>query len=177
MADHSSEVSVKHGAIGQHFDAVFQIAPEKLEYWGHSMLLASPILYGISSTLPKLVILAVYLRIFVQKWVRIGCHTIGATLLAAWIINLILFLCQCSPMDYVWNKTISHGYCRDNIQAHIRWGQLPNIVTDIAMLILPLVRSIRDPYLVGVVSGAVYVSYELDSFTGGVHAPSISRIA
>lgn len=122
-------------------EALIQTAPEKLIYWGRICLIVIPIIYALASTLPKLVILAVYLRLFVQKWTRIACYATGAVLVAAFIVNLSLSISQCSPPDYVWNKTIADGHCHNDIQAHIRWGQFPNIVTDVAMLILPLVCS------------------------------------
>ena len=112
-------------------------------YWGRICLIAVPIINVVSSTLPKLVILAVYLRVFVQKPSRIASYAIGAVLVASCIINMVLLIWQCSPLDYVWNKNIAKGYCRDSIQEHIRWGQFPNVVTDVAMLILPMVRIFR----------------------------------
>ena len=135
-------------------DALIQFAPEKVKFWGRDCLIAVPIFYALSSTLPKTVILAVYLRLFVQKWSRIACHATNAVLVAACIVNVVLFIWQCSPPDYVWNKTIANGYCRDDIQAHIRWGQLPNVVTDVAMLILPLVCTSRIICFVGTKLGA-----------------------
>ncbi|CAD6594186.1 MAG: hypothetical protein ASARMPREDX12_008376 [Alectoria sarmentosa] len=134
----SSILAVKYGGVGHHIDALMQVAPEKLYYWGRSCLIAIPVLYIVSTTLPKLVILTVYLRIFVHKWSRISCYVIGAVLVASCILNMILSIWQCSPPDYVWNKTIPNGFCRDNVQVHFRWGTFANIVTDVAMLILPL---------------------------------------
>ena len=122
-------------------DALVQVSPDKVKYWGRICLIAVPMVNVVSCTLPKLVILAVYLRIFVQKPSRIACYATGVVLVAACVINVVLSIWQCSPADYVWNKTIVNGYCRDSIQAHVRWGQFPNIVTDIALLILPMVRT------------------------------------
>ena len=138
-ADRVSKVAVIHGGAGHHIDAVLMFAPEKLMYWGRLCLIVIPILYSVATTLPKLVILSAYLRIFVLKWSRIACYIIGTTVVTSCTINVILCIWQCSPPDYVWNKTIVNGYCREDFQAHIRWGQLPNVLTDVAMLVLPLV--------------------------------------
>lgn len=138
-ANHVSEVSVKHAGVGQHIDAITQFAPEKLVYWGNTAFIAGPVIYAVACTLPKLVILTVYMRIFPQKWVRTGCYLIGAVLVATCLINVVLVIWQCSPPEYVWNKLIEHGFCRVDFETHVKWGQLPNIVVDIAILILPLI--------------------------------------
>ncbi len=45
---------------------------------------------------------------------------------------------QCSPVAYAWNKSVSdHGKCI-NVVAYFRWISLPNILTDLVMLVLPL---------------------------------------
>jgi len=107
-------------------------------YWGRTCLVAVPILYAVAATIPKFVILAVYLRIFVDKQSRIVCYIVGAVLMSAVIVNVALSIWQCSPVAYAWDKTIPGGHCSNNVQAHIRWGSLPNIITDVVMLILPL---------------------------------------
>ena len=133
------KVLVKNGSLGHHLDALLQISPEKVEYWGRLNLIATVALSALASTLPKTVILAVYLRVFVKKWSRIMCYIIGAILIVACIINMAMAIWRCSPLDYIWNKSIKNGYCRVDLQTHIRWGLFPNVITDVAMLILPLV--------------------------------------
>ena len=144
-------MSVKYGGVGYHQEVLIEFAPEKFQYWSRICLIAVPVFYALSSTLPKLVILAVYLRVFVSKWSRTACYAIGAVLVASCIINMILSIFQCTQKDWVHNTMLYSGYCRKdiNIQAHIRWGQFPNVVTDIAMLILPLVRTALNSYPIG----------------------------
>lgn len=43
----------------------------------------------------------------------------------------------CKPIKYNWDKTIPGGHCGD-LNGIFRWTSLPNLITDIAMLILPL---------------------------------------
>ena len=113
--------------------------PGKLLFWGRCGLIATTIFFTLSSTLPKLVILALYLRIFVKKWSRISCYALGLILVLSCVINIVLIISRCSPPDYVWDKRIPQGHCRNDFQAHIRWGSLTNVITDVAMLILPMV--------------------------------------
>ena len=130
---------VQYGGVGHHIEAVILYTPGKVLFWGRSALIATPVLFISSSTLPKLVILALYLRIFVKKWSRISCYAISVILVLSWVINVVLIISRCSPPDYVWDKSIPHGYCRNDVQAQIRYGPLTNIITDVAMLILPMV--------------------------------------
>ena len=64
-------------------------------------LIVIPIVNVVSCTLPELVILAVYLRLFVQNSSRIACYATGVVLVASCVINVVLFIWQCSPVDYV----------------------------------------------------------------------------
>jgi hypothetical protein len=44
---------------------------------------------------------------------------------------------QCSPIAYAWDKSIKRGTCINELN-YFRWISLPNVITDLAMLILPL---------------------------------------
>ena len=105
------------------------------------LIIAVPIVSSLGSTLPKLVILAVYLRLLVQRWTRIACYTVGAIIVTALIVNVIVVIGQSSPPDYIWSKSIANGYGRGDVQAHVRFRHTPNIVTNVPTLILPLVCS------------------------------------
>ena len=133
-----TEVDVRHGDVGHHIEAVEEMAPEKVVYWGRMSLIAVPVLYAPVVTFPKLVILAIYLRIFVDKPSRIVCYIVAIITIFACVINIPLSIWQCSPPAFVWDKTIEGGYCAVNVQGHLIWGSFPNIVTDLVILILPL---------------------------------------
>lgn len=133
-----SEVDVRHGGVGHHIDAVAVMAPEEVVYWGRLSLIAIPVLYALAVTFPKLVIIAIFLRIFVDKPSRIGCYIVAIITILACVVNIPLSIWQCSPPAFAWDKTIEGGSCAVNVQSHIRWGLFPNIVTDLVMLILPL---------------------------------------
>lgn len=92
--------------------------------------------YGGAITFPKLAIITLYLRIFRGKIAR-RC---------TWLVGIIICLNEiaiifgasfiCRPFAYNWNKTIPGGHCGD-IMALYRFVSIPNILTDIAILILP----------------------------------------
>ena len=67
--------------------------------------------------------------------------------MGAWIIAIIMFAnwigvtiaagCMCQPINYLWDRNVSGGHCFD-IANFFRWSSFMNILTDVAMLILPL---------------------------------------
>ncbi|TVY27489.1 putative membrane protein [Lachnellula hyalina] len=93
-------------------------------------------LYPGAVTFPKLSIVCLYLRIFTKKRYQYAAYAICAIL----VINLIILWCfdfaMCVPFRYQWNKLI-HGHCIDQ-NALFTWISIPNLVTDVAILALPL---------------------------------------
>ena len=51
--------------------------------------------------------------------------------------NVVAGLTICTPLDYLWDKSIARGHCI-NVAAFYRYAPMPNIFTDLAMLLLPL---------------------------------------
>ncbi|TVY45761.1 putative membrane protein [Lachnellula occidentalis] len=93
-------------------------------------------LYPGAVTFPKLSILFLYLRIFTERSYRYSAFVICAIL----VINLVILWCfdfaSCVPFSYQWNKFIP-GHCIDQ-NALFTWISIPNLVTDVAILVLPL---------------------------------------
>lgn len=131
-------LAVNYGGVGRHISALEEVAPEKIPFWGRSCLIAVPVLYVPAVTLPKLVILAYFLRIFVSKPSRVACYVVATITIIVAFINIPLSIWQCSPPDFAWDPKIAGGHCAISVQAHLRYGSLPNIVTDVVMIILPL---------------------------------------
>ena len=121
-----SQVAVKYGGVGHHLQAV---PPEVRLYSVKTCFIAAPILYSITAALPKLAILATYLKIFVDKFSRICCHITGLIIILTAIANVLDTIFQCIPMSYLWDKSDPNGHCI-NLELHYRYGSLPNIVTD-----------------------------------------------
>lgn len=110
--------------------------PQKLVVWA-KYLVAVPMLYLIAVVFPKLAILAIYLRIFVEKPYKIACYIVAGILIANWIGVTVAGFFMCIPFEYIWDRTIPGGHCFD-MNSYFRWGSLANIVTDVVMLVLPL---------------------------------------
>lgn len=131
----SYSVMVTHAGVGHHIAAVEMSDPAKVILWA-KLLISIPIVYVLAVTLPKLAILSLYFKIFTQKTHRLICYTIAGILLASAFANIIAGALECVPIAKFWDKSLK-GHCI-NANAYFRWASLPNIITDIAMLALPL---------------------------------------
>lgn len=127
---------VQYAGVGYHLVTVYENDPTKVILWA-KFLIAESFLYVVAVVLPKLAILCIYLRVFPTKPVFVVSYLLGAIMLASSITNLFFAGLGCIPMDYFWDKTIPGGHCV-NIHALYTWASFPNIITDLAMLILPL---------------------------------------
>ena len=131
-----SQAMVKYGGVGRHLPALAVLDPIRITYWA-KMLLAAEWLYLIAVTLPKLCVLSVYLRIFTTKSYRRAVYILAAIITLNAVAGCLTGTLACQPLNYTWDKTIPGGHCI-NINAFYRWISLPNILTDLAMLILPI---------------------------------------
>lgn len=86
--------------------------------------------------LTKLSILLMYARIFPTRNFRIASFVLGG-ISVAWAIAIIFVsIFQCTPIARAWDKTIP-GHCID-LKASFIGNAIPNIITDIAILALPV---------------------------------------
>jgi hypothetical protein len=126
--------AVRYGGVGRHLQYVPK--PERIQ-WLKSSYVAAPAVYIVSASLPKLAVICIYLQIFVDRASRICCWTIVSVLVLGPVITVPIVGLQCRPVAFLWNKTIPGGHCFN--QAYMfRYGSVPNIITDVAMLVLPM---------------------------------------
>ena len=126
---------VEFGGVGRHV-AAFESDPSvtvryvKLE-------LAFIYTYSFAVTVPKLAVLGLYLRIFPQQPYRSACYVISGILVASLMAVIIALSVACIPLKALWDAHIQGAHCIGQ-HAFSTYASLPNIVTDICMLILPL---------------------------------------
>lgn len=123
--------------VGTRFEKVLANTPEKIPHWGWNGFYAIPILYSVAVALPKMSVLLLYLRIFMDRFSKICCYTLLGIIGSTTIANIFASAFQCNKPTAAWDLTLPGRRC-SNIQAHLTYGSLPNIVTDVAMLILPI---------------------------------------
>lgn len=99
--------------------------------------ITSETIYSIVIVTIKWSILAFYWRIFPQKWFRRLLLGVGL-FMGAWMVTTVFAICfQCTPFAYNWDTTIPGGHCI-NIGKFALVTSILNVLTDVAILILPL---------------------------------------
>ena len=104
--------------------------------WG-KVIIALVILYSFAVAFSKLAILALYLRIFIEKRSRLVIWILAAIVAATPFAVSLATVFQCSPVRYAWDKDILRGTCIDAQKLYLYCG-LPNIITDVVILLLPI---------------------------------------
>lgn len=101
------------------------------------ILYVDVLVYSFALPLPRLVILLLYIRVFPTPKFKIAVYAVG-TFVVAWC-PAVLFadMFQCSPVAFIWDKSIKGGKCI-NKQAFYRYIAVPIVLSDVAVLVLPL---------------------------------------
>lgn len=136
-ADFGSQVYVEVAGAGRHViywlindpSAIVQIL---------KIQTALEFLYMAGVTFPKVAILVLYLRIFVERKVRIITWLVIGVVMSQWVATgIIASFLTCQPFAFKWDKSIPNGHCADTSAAY-KYVSIPNILTDLAVAILPM---------------------------------------
>jgi rhodopsin domain-containing protein len=122
--------------VGRHLSDVLKDDPELLVGWAKGIL-AIEFIYLASVALPKLSALFFYLRVFVYRKGRVFAYIVIGLIILNWIVFSISAILQCRPIAYWWDSTIKEGVCF-NVQIYYRAMCVPNIATDVIVLLLPI---------------------------------------
>ncbi|KAI4162631.1 MAG: hypothetical protein LQ342_003677 [Letrouitia transgressa] len=128
--------AVHHAGVGRHLAYVLKYHPTQFESWGKS-LYALEWLYLTSVALPKLSVLCFFLRVFTRRDARLTCYVLIGFVTATWAAYILAANLKCRPLAYQWDKHIPGGYCA-NIEAYYKTTSVPNIVTDLVIIMLPV---------------------------------------
>ena len=104
--------------------------------WGKYLLVIAT-LYFVVVNIPKLAVLALYHRLFPQRTTKITVYLLAGVLISGTIANTIVSLAACKPFKANYDTTVPGHKCIDK-EAFFVWTSLPNIITDVIMLVLPL---------------------------------------
>lgn len=104
-------------------------------------LLAFECLYVTAVAAVKLSILAMYLRIFPSREFKLGAWIIGGLVVAWWIAIVLVCIFQCNPIYVAWVPW-AEGKCI-NLRGSFIGNAVPNILTDIAILVMPIKQVVR----------------------------------
>jgi hypothetical protein len=122
--------------VGHHVSDVMKDNPELMVGWAKGIF-AIELIYLASVALPKLSALSFYLRVFVYRKGRVFAYIIIGLVILNWVVFTISAILQCRPIAYWWDKTIQGGTCF-NVQVYYRAMCVPNIATDVMVLLLPI---------------------------------------
>lgn len=104
--------------------------------WG-KYLLTLATLYFVVVSIPKLAVLVLYNRLFPQKIAKLTVYVLAGILIAGTVTNTTVSLAACRPFRANYDPTVPGHKCIDK-EAFFVWTSLPNIITDVVMLVLPL---------------------------------------
>ncbi|KAJ6016944.1 hypothetical protein N7451_000323 [Penicillium sp. IBT 35674x] len=100
------------------------------------LLIAYDCVYCATVGMIKLSVLSMYTRIFPNREFRVAVIVLGVVTVAWIIVITCMNVIQCAPVERAWNTSIP-GACIDARDLFIATS-VPNIVTDIATIILPM---------------------------------------
>ena len=127
---------VKYGGVGYHTDFIEATQPQTLITY-RKLQFAYIFPYSWAVTLPKLAILFLLLRIFVQKSFKTCCYITAGIIVSSAIANTVVACLLCDPLAAVWDSSITTARCLD-FDTFYKWSPLPNVITDVMMLVLPV---------------------------------------
>ncbi|KAJ5162129.1 hypothetical protein N7492_007521 [Penicillium capsulatum] len=118
--------------LGSH---ITMIPPDKLEVY-FKIGWSNPFVYTACIMFIKLSILALYKRLFAIKPMVIGVYVMGMIVIL-WAVSIwVAATLNCIPVNKFWDQSIE-GACID--AAKFNYGmQIPNIVSDLIILVMPL---------------------------------------
>jgi hypothetical protein len=127
---------VKIGFTGRHMAYIVTVDPTKItEHFKGIMILE--VLHPAAVAFPKLLVVLLYLHILTNKYERMAAKVLVMLILATWFSYTIAAMFQCTPFAFNYDKTVPNGKCF-NVAAYANSSSVPNIFTDLAVLVLPL---------------------------------------
>ncbi|PVI07049.1 hypothetical protein DM02DRAFT_581776 [Periconia macrospinosa] len=127
---------VKETGLGRHLAYVMATDPGKLNGYLKGVFL-NELVHPFAVAIPKICVVLLYLRVFTNKRERIAAKILIAVILATWVAFNIATMFQCIPLTFNWDKSIPGGTCFDAV-LFSQSSSVPNIVTDVAILVLPI---------------------------------------
>ncbi|GAP87004.1 putative integral membrane protein [Rosellinia necatrix] len=123
--------------VGIHIEYLMETDPEKITLF-FKYLVAISVWYFATITITKLAICKLYRTLFPHRAIYVLLYITAAILVATPIVTSITLLVACRPFSANWGSAqVQSLYCL-NKEAIFVWGTIPNIVTDVVLLVIPL---------------------------------------
>ena len=101
------------------------------------LIKAHELIYILSVPFPKLAILCLYFRLFNGKAARYVLYGTGLAIIGTSVFGVISVFANCRPFTAFWAKAHTVQCTMDPMNA-MRFYSIPNIVTDAALVLIPL---------------------------------------
>jgi len=128
---------IKAGGAGFHEATVRKDNPTQVILF-HKIQFIIAITYFAAVLLPKLSILGIYVRVFSTRPYRILTSIVASLMIGNWIGTTVAITQICRPLAFFWNHKVPGGGTCFRIADFLRWSSFMNIITDLAMIIIPL---------------------------------------
>ncbi|PYH35668.1 uncharacterized protein BO87DRAFT_457846 [Aspergillus neoniger CBS 115656] len=129
-------VDVRYGGTGLHVAYIMETDPTQSVVFS-KLIIAVSIVWCVSTALSKLTILSLYITLFgINKSARYACYLTGAIVIGYSVGGFSACFAVCRPLKALWDTNVK-GTCFD-LNMLLRWIRLPNIVSDIAIMIIPI---------------------------------------
>lgn len=129
-------------------------------------LLVMACYYYTMVAVPKLAVLALYNRLLTLEPYRTIIRVLAAILILSAVVIVVMALNLCHPFAANWDPYLPGATCLDQ-QAFYTYASLPNIITDVAMLVLPMPvvwklqasKKVKLGLVATFLTGSLYVDY------------------
>ncbi|KAI1283471.1 hypothetical protein F5Y07DRAFT_349786 [Xylaria sp. FL0933] len=129
--------AVTQASVSYHLDYLTETEPEKITTF-FKYLVPISIWYFATITITKLAICKLYLTIFPKQIISVILYITAFVLIATPVATTISLLAACRPFSANWGPShVQNTHCL-NKEAIFVWGTIPNIVTDVILLAVPL---------------------------------------
>ncbi|KAL8652546.1 MAG: hypothetical protein Q9210_002615 [Variospora velana] len=102
------------------------------------LFFATTCVFPVACAALKFSILIFYHRIFPFRKFTISCVVIGVAVAAWFIAFIVASFLTCRPLEYFWDKSIPGGQCVNVLHVTYYITSPPDILTNFAILVLPL---------------------------------------
>ena len=128
---------VKDAGFGQHIGYLEKNNPEAVVNL-FKYLVAIPVWYHATVSLAKFAICLLYRRLFPQRSIHIALYVTMGIMVATAVGSIIADFLACRPFSDNWAPLpVQAVHCVDKEALYV-WSTLPNIITDVALLVLPI---------------------------------------
>lgn len=128
-------VAIPRAGIGRHLPVVLEEDPHTIVTW-NIVIYVLDWFYVPSNMLSRLSVVSLYLRIFSKQRTWYFCWAVIVFLVCNCVAFIITANLECIPLRRTWDKSVP-GKCF-NIELWWKLSNPPNIIADVAILLLPL---------------------------------------